>query len=118
MDKTFKPAEVEESLYKQWEEKGIFTSQPNKDKTPFTIILPPPVGGAPGYSNHQMGMAIDFNCAGSLIPRKYAAASQNRCFQWLSQNAGRFGFFEYGLGKQSSRENSGYEGWHWSVNGN
>lgn len=54
MDKTFKPAEVEESLYKQWEEKGIFTSQPNKDKTPFTIILPPPNANADLHLGHAM----------------------------------------------------------------
>lgn len=106
------------SIYQNWcKTDGIVGSPPPYPKPPGQTIRCPG-GGAPGYSNHQMGMAIDFNCAGALIPRKYAQASQNRCFQWLSQNAGRFGFFEYGLGKQSSRENSGYEGWHWSVNGN
>jgi hypothetical protein len=106
------------SIYQNWcKIDGIVGSPPPYPKPPGQTIRCPG-GGAPGYSNHQMGMAIDFNCAGSLIPRKYAAASQNRCFQWLSQNAGRYGFFEYGLGKSSSRENTGYEGWHWSVNGN
>lgn len=105
------------SIYQGWcANDGIVGSPPPYPKPPGQTIRCPG-GGAPGYSNHQMGMAIDFNCAGSLIPRKYAAASQNKCFQWLSANAGKFGFFEYGYGK--TRDGStGYEGWHWSVNGN
>ena len=96
---------------------GIVGSPPPYPKAPGQTIRCPGAA-APGYSNHQMGMAIDFNCAGTLIPRKYSSALQNKCFQWLSANAGRFGFYEYGMGKTSSRESSGYEGWHWSVNGN
>ncbi|MFZ1549567.1 MAG: M15 family metallopeptidase [Microgenomates group bacterium] len=105
------------SIYQNWcKIDGIVGSPPPYPKPPGQTIRCPG-GGAPGYSNHQMGMAIDFNCAGTLIPRKYAAASQNRCFQWLSTNAGKYGFFEYGYGKTRDGS-SGYEGWHWSVNGN
>lgn len=105
------------NVYQNWcKNDGIVGSPPPYPKPPGQTIRCPG-GGAPGYSNHQMGMAIDFSCAGSLIPRKYAAASQNKCFQWLAANAGRFGFFEYGYGR--TRDGStGYEGWHWSVNGN
>ena len=54
MDKTFKPAEVEEKLYKEWEELGLFTANPSKDKTPFTIILPPPNANADLHLGHAM----------------------------------------------------------------
>jgi len=54
MDKTFKPAEVEDSLYKQWEELGLFESKISKDKTPFTIILPPPNANADLHLGHAM----------------------------------------------------------------
>ena len=54
MDKTFKPAEVEDVLYKQWEELGLFASKINKDKTPFTIILPPPNANADLHLGHAM----------------------------------------------------------------
>lgn len=105
------------SIYQGWcKNDGIVGSPPPYPKPPGQTIRCPG-GGAPGYSNHQMGMAIDFSCGGSLIPRKYAVASQNKCFQWLAANAGKYGFFEYGYGK--TRDGStGYEGWHWSVNGN
>lgn len=54
MDKTFKPAEVEDSLYKQWEEKGLFHSKINGSKTPYTIILPPPNANADLHLGHAM----------------------------------------------------------------
>ena len=74
-----------------------------------------PGGAPPGYSNHQMGFAIDFNCSGALIPKSYSSAQSNQCFTWLQQNAGNYGLFE--LGRGENRERSGYEGWHWSVDG-
>ncbi len=62
-------------------------------------------GGAevapPGKSNHQMGLAIDFSCNGSLVSRG------DQCFAWLSQNAGTYGL--KGLLPN--------EPWHWSVTG-
>lgn len=54
MDKTFKPAEVEDILYKQWEDLGLFTTKINKDKTSFTIILPPPNANADLHLGHAM----------------------------------------------------------------
>lgn len=50
----------------------------------------------PGYSNHQMGHAIDFgNCGKS-----------SACFKWLSANAATYGL-----------KNLPSESWHWSVDG-
>lgn len=86
----------------------------------------PPCKGAslarPGRSMHQLGMAIDFSCDGSLIPQSYSVAQNNKCFSWLDENASNYGFYEWGDNEKSgisgSRSNSLYEGWHWSVNGN
>jgi|GEM_PF-2644403 len=84
--------------------------------TPFTESC---TGVArPRYSNHQMGLAIDFTCAGVLIPQRYTNALGNQCYQWLLQNAGRFGLKEWGNGTAAARQKAGYEGWHWSVDGN
>lgn len=106
------------AIYQSWcKRDGIVGSPPPYPKAPGQTIRCPG-GGAPGYSNHQMGTAIDFNCDGNLIPKSYSQASQNKCFKWLQSNASRYGFYEYGMGKDSSRSGSGYEGWHWSVNGN
>lgn len=74
-----------------------------------------PGGAPPGFSNHQMGLAIDWVCNGSGIPMSYTGAKDNACFRWLVNNAGKYGLYEYGNGQ--SRGDAGYEGWHWSVDG-
>jgi len=40
--KKYKPKDFEDRIYKMWEENGYFKAEPNKDKEPFTIVLPPP----------------------------------------------------------------------------
>ena len=42
MDKVFKPAEVEDYWYQIWGKKNYFHGKPNPQKTPFTIVIPPP----------------------------------------------------------------------------
>ncbi|MGN2337775.1 valine--tRNA ligase [Clostridium cagae] len=39
---TYDPKEFEDRIYKTWEEKGYFTPVVDKNKKPFTIIMPPP----------------------------------------------------------------------------
>lgn len=40
--KNYDPKEFEDRLYKWWEESGFFTPQVDKNKKPYTIIMPPP----------------------------------------------------------------------------
>ncbi|NOX31486.1 MAG: hypothetical protein GXP35_15790 [Actinobacteria bacterium] len=61
-----------------------------------------PPTARPGFSNHERGLAIDFTANGRAITSRGTSA-----FQWLSANAGRYGFY-----------NLPSEPWHWSVNGN
>jgi valyl-tRNA synthetase len=42
MDKTYDPRVVEEKWYTFWEEKGFFHSEVDTDRTPYTIVIPPP----------------------------------------------------------------------------
>ncbi len=82
----------------------------------------PPCVGAPiarpGYSNHQMGLALDITCNGTGVGQSYASASTNPCFKWMQANAAQYGLYEYGKGKPTSRASTNYEGWHWSADGN
>lgn len=55
----------------------------------------------PGYSNHQMGLAIDFRYDGGSI-----GSHSNAGYIWLNQNASQYGL-----------KNLPDEPWHWSVNG-
>ena len=40
--KNYDPKDFEERLYAWWEEKGYFTPEVDKNKKPFTIMMPPP----------------------------------------------------------------------------
>jgi hypothetical protein len=57
----------------------------------------------PGYSNHQMGLAIDFQGLSSSP----GPAPGNSVWDWLSKNADNFGYKNYPA-----------EAWHWSPTGN
>ena len=39
---TYNPKTFEDRIYKEWEEKGYFKAQPNPNKVPFTVVIPPP----------------------------------------------------------------------------
>ncbi len=40
--KKYDPKEIENKLYKNWEEKGYFKADNSSDKKPFSIVIPPP----------------------------------------------------------------------------
>lgn len=42
MEKTYNPKNFENRIYDQWEKSGSFTPDRDPDKTPFTIVMPPP----------------------------------------------------------------------------
>ena len=42
MDTKYNPSEFEKEIYKKWEDGGYFHADVNKDKKPFTIVMPPP----------------------------------------------------------------------------
>lgn len=60
-----------------------------------------------GYSNHQMGLAIDFSNVGGGYKSSATCADRNRAtwsatWNWLNKNAVDFGFRQYAK-----------EAWHW-----
>jgi nitroreductase len=69
------------------------------------FVAPPstcsPPTARPGSSNHEDGLAVDFDCADGQ-PMTHASP----CYQWLAANA-----INYGLHNLPS------EPWHWSVTG-
>ena len=42
LSKAYTPKEVEDRLYKIWEEKGYFRGTPDLSKKPYSIVIPPP----------------------------------------------------------------------------
>ncbi len=69
LEKVYNPAEFEEKLYQKWENSGYFKASPDKDKEPFTIVIPPPnVTG-----QLHMGHALDETLQDILIRYKRMA---------------------------------------------
>jgi len=61
----------------------------------------------PGYSNHQMGLAIDFHGVhNNATVDGYKADPNNETWVWLTNNANFYGLYQYTA-----------EAWHWSVDG-
>lgn len=56
-----------------------------------------PQTARPGYSRHESGLAVDFNCNGGSMTKT------SPCFQWLKKN--------------SFLKNLPSEPWHWSIDG-
>jgi valyl-tRNA synthetase len=42
MPKAYEPGAVEEKWYPVWEDRGYFHGEPNSDKKPYSIVIPPP----------------------------------------------------------------------------
>jgi len=62
----------------------------------------------PGYSEHMLGTAIDFH------PSDWRFAETPQ-YQWLKDNAGRFGFEE--TYSRTNPYNIAWESWHWKYAG-
>lgn len=62
----YNPKDFEERIYKNWEEKGYFKAKVDKDKKPYTIVIPPPnITG-----KLHMGHALDDTLQDILIRYK------------------------------------------------
>jgi valyl-tRNA synthetase len=63
MEKTYSPQEVETRHYERWEKNGAFAAHADSNKTPYTIMMPPPnVTGS-----LHMGHALTFTLQDVLI---------------------------------------------------
>jgi valyl-tRNA synthetase len=66
LPKSWEPGTVEEQIYQGWVDAGYFTADPNSDKPPYSIVLPPPnVTGS-----LHMGHALDHTLMDALTRRK------------------------------------------------
>ncbi len=66
LEKNYNPAEIEGKIYQKWLDKKYFHAEPNPDKKPFTIVMPPPnITG-----QLHMGHALDNTMQDILIRYK------------------------------------------------
>lgn len=54
----YTPAEIEEKWYRYWMEKNYFHSEPNPDKKPYTIVIPPPNVTGVLHMGHMLNNTI------------------------------------------------------------
>ena len=74
--KTYEPSEVESRIYKFWEDNGYFHAEPDPEKQPYTIVIPPPnITG-----QLHMGHALDNTLQDILIRWR---RMQGYCTLWL-----------------------------------
>jgi valyl-tRNA synthetase len=83
LDKTYRPAEVEETLYARWEESGAFKGDVHSNKRPFCIVIPPPnVTGS-----LHMGHALN-NTLQDILIRRERMRGRDALWQPGSDHAG------------------------------
>ena len=76
LEKMYNPKEFEDRIYQNWEEKGYFTPQIDENKTPYSIVMPPPnITG-----QLHMGHAVDNTLQDILIRWK---RMQGYCTLWV-----------------------------------
>ncbi len=69
--KQYDPKDAQERFLQFWDERGYFHSKPDPNRTPFTIVIPPPnVTGA-----LHMGHALNNTLQDVLIPSTRSASS-------------------------------------------
>lgn len=58
MDKIFEPGKYEGEIYKSWEEGGYFAAKVDKNKKPFTIMMPPPNATGVLHIGHAVFLSV------------------------------------------------------------
>ena len=58
LSKTYNPKDFEDRLYREWKEGDYFKAEVNKNKEPFTIIMPPPNVTGNLHIGHALGTTI------------------------------------------------------------
>ncbi|MBI2062484.1 MAG: valine--tRNA ligase [Candidatus Yanofskybacteria bacterium] len=61
LPKTYNPKEIEDKIYKLWEESGFFNPDnlPKRHKKPYTIIMPPPNANGHLHAGHALTVTIE-----------------------------------------------------------
>ena len=85
LSKTYDPKDIEDRLYKKWEDNGYFHAEVDRSKKPFTIVMPPPnITG-----QLHMGHALD-NTMQDILIRYKRMQGYNALWQpGIIQRAGR-----------------------------
>ena len=95
------------SGYRTWnKQKSLFNNSKDKNGTNHALLY----SAKPGHSEHQLGLAIDLNSTEKSFEK-------TKQYEWLKQNAYKYGFIErYPKGKEFIT-GFAYEPWHYRYLG-
>ncbi len=75
ISKTYSPQEIEDKWYQYWIENRYFNSQPNPDKVPYTIVIPPPNVTGVLHMGHMLNNTIQ-----DILVRKARMEGKEACW--------------------------------------
>jgi valyl-tRNA synthetase len=75
LSKKYDPKQVEDRLYTQWMDKGFFHASPNKDKPPYSIVIPPPNVTGVLHMGHMLNNTIQ-----DILIRKARMEGKEACW--------------------------------------
>src|SRR6187402_3024758 len=75
MSKTYNPSEAESKWYSYWLDQKFFKSQPNPNKKPYTIVIPPPNVTGVLHMGHMLNNTIQ-----DVLVRRARMQGKNACW--------------------------------------
>jgi valyl-tRNA synthetase len=58
LDKTFVPEDIEQKQYQEWEKRNLFKADPQSNKAPFCVMMPPPNVTGSLHMGHALNMTL------------------------------------------------------------
>ena len=83
LDKNFNPKNIEEKHYQDWESSGAFACDPNSDKKPYTIMMPPPNVTGSLHMGHALNTTLQ-----DLLTRYHRMKGKDALWQPGTDHAG------------------------------
>ncbi|MEA1937749.1 MAG: valine--tRNA ligase, partial [Pseudomonadota bacterium] len=83
LEKSFKPAEIEQRLYRRWEETGVFAHGKASDSAPFALMMPPPNVTGKLHMGHALNMSLQ-----DLLTRYWRMRGRDTLWQPGTDHAG------------------------------
>ena len=75
ISKTYNPKEIEDKWYQYWIENKFFSSKPNPDKEPYSIVIPPPNVTGVLHMGHMLNNTIQ-----DVLIRKARMEGKEACW--------------------------------------
>ncbi len=83
LEKTFQPADIEQRLYQQWEEQGLFSCHPESNRQPFAVMMPPPNVTGSLHMGHAFNGTLQ-----DVLTRYYRRNNRDALWQPGTDHAG------------------------------